>query len=89
MSIRRLQDFMTLEEVSNKDEKNEIHKETGLISIKEGSACWFNENTLSNINLHIKPGSLIAIVGQVGSGKTSLLNVMLKELELASGSLKV
>ena len=36
--------------------------------------------TLSNINLEIPVGSLVAIVGGTGEGKTSLVSAMLGEL---------
>lgn len=42
--------------------------------------------TLNNINVNIKKGSLIGIVGQVGSGKTSFLQALLRELPHESGS---
>ncbi|XP_015184437.1 PREDICTED: probable multidrug resistance-associated protein lethal(2)03659 isoform X3 [Polistes dominula] len=62
------------------------------IKLENAFAKWFsseNEYTLQDINVHVRPGELIAIVGQVGSGKSSLLNVILKELKLSSGTLKV
>lgn len=62
------------------------------LSIENGSAKWLDyedENTLQNINIKMRPGELIAIVGQVGSGKTSLLNVILRELRLQEGSIQV
>jgi ABC-type multidrug transport system fused ATPase/permease subunit len=37
--------------------------------------------TLRNINLSITPGELIAVVGSVGCGKSSLLSAMLGEME--------
>lgn len=43
--------------------------------------------TLHNINVNIKKGSLIGIVGQVGSGKTSFLQALLRELPHESGSI--
>ena len=43
------------------------------------------EPTLSNIDLKVQPGSLVAIVGQVGSGKSSLLQAMLGEMERRGG----
>ena len=36
--------------------------------------------TLSNINLDIPVGSLVAVVGSTGEGKTSLISAMLGEL---------
>ncbi|KAI4497436.1 hypothetical protein M0802_007447 [Mischocyttarus mexicanus] len=65
---------------------------TDPIILENAFAKWFpseNEYTLQNINIHVHPGELIAIVGQVGSGKSSLLNVILKELKLTSGTLQV
>ncbi|XP_025073873.1 probable multidrug resistance-associated protein lethal(2)03659 [Pogonomyrmex barbatus] len=62
------------------------------ISIENGNAKWLDyerEDTLQNINIKVRPGELIAVVGQVGAGKTSLLNVILKELRLQEGSIQV
>ena len=41
--------------------------------------------TLSDINLNVKRGSLVAVVGTVGAGKSSLLSAILGELEQKSG----
>lgn len=62
------------------------------VFIENCNAKWLDyerEDTLQNINLKVRPGELIAIVGQVGSGKSSLLNVILKELRLQEGSIQV
>lgn len=40
---------------------------------------------LRNINIHVKQGQLIAIVGTVGSGKSSLLSALLGEMEKLNG----
>ncbi|KAK0074938.1 hypothetical protein PV326_012047, partial [Microctonus aethiopoides] len=45
------------------------------------------EDTLHGINIKIEPGQLVAIVGPVGSGKSSLVNVILKELTLSGGKI--
>ncbi|CAK9309360.1 unnamed protein product [Citrullus colocynthis] len=53
------------------------------ISIKNGYFSWdlkAEKPTLSNINLDIPVGSLIAVVGSTGEGKTSLISAMLGEL---------
>ena len=39
----------------------------------------------SSINLHIKPGELVAVVGHVGAGKSSLISALLGEMEKMSG----
>ena len=78
---------------NNKINKNaESEESDGSIIINNATAKWLvnkNVDTLKDINLDIKSGELIAVVGQVGSGKTSLLNAILKELPLESGNIKV
>ncbi len=44
-------------------------------------------SALKDINLTIAPGESIAIVGEVGAGKSSLLSAILGEVELQSGSI--
>lgn len=66
-------------------------KESGIV-ISNIIAKWSgdsNENTLSNINAIVKPGRLVAVIGPVGSGKSSLLQAILKELPLQSGTIDV
>jgi ABC-type multidrug transport system fused ATPase/permease subunit len=43
--------------------------------------------TLKELSLQVKPGESLAIVGPVGTGKSTLLQALLRELPLASGSL--
>ncbi|KAJ3393677.1 hypothetical protein HDU92_007577 [Lobulomyces angularis] len=47
------------------------------------------ESTLKNINIKIPHGSLVAIVGKVGSGKSSLLNALIGEMKKVNGSIKI
>ncbi|XP_014258970.1 probable multidrug resistance-associated protein lethal(2)03659 isoform X2 [Cimex lectularius] len=64
--------------------------DTPCVEIKNASAKW-NENneTLNNLSLDVYPGKLTVVIGPVGSGKSSLLYMILRELELYSGSMKV
>lgn len=45
--------------------------------------------TLSNISVSLKPGDLLLVIGPVGSGKSSLLMTLLKELSLESGKIQL
>lgn len=51
------------------------------LSTEESGADKTPVITLRNITTHIKPGSLVAVVGSVGSGKSSLLSAILGEME--------
>ncbi len=44
---------------------------------------------VDRINIHVPRGSLVAVVGHVGSGKSSLLSAMLGETEKRSGRVAV
>ncbi|XP_026807743.1 multidrug resistance-associated protein 4-like [Rhopalosiphum maidis] len=46
-------------------------------------------NTLENINLTLNSGSLVAIIGPVGAGKSSLIQAILKELPVLKGKISV
>ncbi|XP_015609770.1 probable multidrug resistance-associated protein lethal(2)03659 isoform X2 [Cephus cinctus] len=79
-------------EKMSSSESERTSKAASSIIMQNGCAKWLtteNENTLKNISLNITPGQLVAIVGQVGCGKSSLLHVILRELPLLSGSLQV
>ena len=45
--------------------------------------------TLQNLNLSIPKGSLVAIVGSVGSGKSSLLSALLGEMHHCAGTVNI
>lgn len=47
------------------------------------------EDTLSNINLHIKSGETIGIIGSTGSAKTTLVQLIPRLYDAAKGSVKV
>ncbi|KAF5283716.1 hypothetical protein FQR65_LT13751 [Abscondita terminalis] len=70
-----------------------IEKDKGYsIVIENGLAKWngsSTDNTFENLNIKITKGSVVAVIGPVGSGKSSLLQVILKELSLNSGTLGV
>jgi len=58
--------------------------------IENGNFCWdttehIDRPILQNINFHVQQGQLVAIVGTVGSGKSSLLSALLGEMDKLSG----
>ncbi|XP_051473900.1 ATP-binding cassette sub-family C member 2 isoform X2 [Apus apus] len=65
----------------------------------EGSAVSFSEATFSweqngnaairDVTLDVAPGSLVAVVGAVGSGKSSLVSAMLGEMENIKGHINI
>ena len=79
----------TLDEVNTESKKENMPVKEGDYYIKDGCKIQidFPKNvkfdvTLKNINLEIKPGEILGIIGEVGSGKSSLLQAILNCLIL-------
>lgn len=72
---------------------NNVEEEEQLpvtIVMERVSANWIPNQlppTLCNISMKIQGGELCCIVGPVGSGKSSILHLLLKELPLGAGKL--
>uniref|UniRef100_A0A8C1VAB1 Canalicular multispecific organic anion transporter 1 n=1 Tax=Cyprinus carpio TaxID=7962 RepID=A0A8C1VAB1_CYPCA len=61
------------------------------VSMTDGTYAWERdtEPVLKNVSLDIKPGRLVAVVGAVGSGKTSLISALLGELHSLKGHINI
>ncbi|KAL1434835.1 hypothetical protein MTO96_001724 [Rhipicephalus appendiculatus] len=61
------------------------------VTLKNATLSWSREEApvLKNLTLSVKTGSLVAVVGSVGSGKSSLLSAILGTLEKVSGTIDV
>lgn len=44
---------------------------------------------IHDLNLHAKPGSLVAIVGPTGAGKTTIINLLMRFYDPQSGTIRV
>lgn len=44
---------------------------------------------LKDINLHVKPGQTIALVGATGAGKSTIINLILRFYDVSSGAVKI
>ncbi|XP_057653041.1 uncharacterized protein LOC130891946 [Diorhabda carinulata] len=89
VSIKRLEDFLTLEEKEEEEDIVRAPRNTG-ITVSYADASWTDTGcTLEDINLRIPPGTLCAVVGPVGAGKSSLLQLLIGELAALSGGIEI
>ncbi|GFN81851.1 cystic fibrosis transmembrane conductance regulator [Plakobranchus ocellatus] len=80
-------DILRNEESKNADKRHDIGVEMDNVTAKwEGRTS--ETNTLEDITLKVMPGELLAVIGPVGAGKTSMLMSILGELPLQSGTVK-
>ncbi|KAD4585541.1 hypothetical protein E3N88_23142 [Mikania micrantha] len=95
ISTRRLSKFLScVEHESTSCPREEINftAEDMDIVMKDACCTWtidheVKELILDHVNLAIPKGSLVAVIGEVGSGKSSLLNSILGEMKLIKGSI--
>lgn len=48
-----------------------------------------NQLVLKGVNLEAKPGQMIALVGQTGAGKSTIINLILRFYDVTSGAVKI
>ncbi|KAK3702318.1 hypothetical protein RRG08_008706 [Elysia crispata] len=104
VSIKRIQAFLSLEEhvratdspartANGHSDDHRGQKTVYGVELRNLTARWEGApagvSTLENITVSVSPGRLVAVIGPVGSGKTSLLMSYLGELSVQSGSVNV
>lgn len=57
----------------------------------EGVTFGYESRTpiIRNLNLAIRPGTLVAIVGPTGSGKTTLVNLLMRYYDIQAGDIRI
>ncbi len=88
VSFRRMDDFLAADEVDvDAAVSQEVTDVRNSLEISDGDFSWLTvgENVLEDIALEVPRGSLVAVVGAVGAGKTSLLAAALGEMEKNRG----
>ncbi|KAI1294974.1 ATP-binding cassette sub-family C member 3 [Halotydeus destructor] len=91
VSLKRLRDFLTSAEMKADDVTHEKDDENA-ITVKAGDFSWTDVKameTLSDVNVTIKRGTLVAIVGRVGAGKSSLISALIGDMVKTHGSVNV
>lgn len=74
-----------------------INKENPIYEVKDGSVdfdhvCFAynaNKNVLSDIDLHIRSGEMVGIIGSTGSSKTTLISLIARLYDPTQGCVKV
>ena len=68
-----------------------VESETAAVSTSGTSFAWAPDapDILHSVKLDVKPGQLVMIVGEVGSGKSSLLASILGEMHQHGGHIHV
>jgi ATP-binding cassette subfamily B protein len=82
--------FEILDHVSSVPEPQNpvaMSKVEGRITLTDASFRYGNRAVIKHLNLDIKPGEMIGLVGHSGSGKSTLVNLMCRFYDLSEGSI--
>ncbi|NXO19201.1 MRP1 protein, partial [Oriolus oriolus] len=88
VSLKRLRVFLSHEELDpDSIVRGPIKGAEGCIVVKNATFSWAKTDPplLNSINFTVPEGSLVAVVGQVGCGKSSLLSALLGEMDKKEG----
>lgn len=91
VSLRRIGSFLNAEELDENLVDGDTANSENAIEIENGSFSWEKEggSCLTDVDLSVKRGALVAVVGRVGAGKTSLLSALIGDMYCQSGSVRV
>ena len=85
--------FALIEEepqVPDSEDAKVLEKAQGNVTLEKVSFSYVPEKPLiQNLNLSVKPGQRIAIVGPTGCGKTTLINLLMRFYDVNEGSIAV
>ncbi|KAF3996268.1 ABC transporter ATP-binding protein [Glaciimonas immobilis] len=84
--------FEILDHVSSVPEPaNPVHIENvqGTIELRDIGFRYGNRSVMRGVNLTIKPGEMIGLVGHSGSGKSTLVNLICRFYDVSEGAIKI
>lgn len=78
------------EEVPEAADAVELNKPTGAVAFEHVKFGYKEGETLiEDMNIDVKPGQTIAIVGPTGAGKTTLINLLMRFYEINDGAITI
>ncbi|MHA1504238.1 MAG: ABC transporter ATP-binding protein [Candidatus Heimdallarchaeota archaeon] len=89
-AMERIFSIIDAEKVVKNPEEPVIKELTGEITFDKVYQQYDSDTpVLKNINLKIKPGESIAIVGETGAGKSTIASLLMRFYDINEGSLKI
>ncbi|KAJ2123708.1 hypothetical protein IW147_002301 [Coemansia sp. RSA 720] len=99
VSSRRIFDFLTAGEIDFAAIEREPYDRDAsstctddvLVSVENGTFKWLSadEPTLHNVSIKCKHDELVAVIGRVGAGKSSLMSAILGDMIKSDGSVRI
>ena len=87
--IQKIRDFLNTEQKIVSEDKLVATKAAKRLDLKDVSFAYSSKtpNVIENMNLFIKPGQKIALVGYNGAGKTTLVKLLMRLYDPTTGTI--
>lgn len=87
---KRTFEFIDMPEEVSDESMQTLPASKGAVSFKNVDFSYSADKPLiKNLNLEVLPGQRVAIVGPTGSGKTTLINLLMRFYDVTKGTIKV
>lgn len=77
------------EEVAEKQPPEHITEPRGQVTFEHVDFGYGAEPVIRDLNLHVKSGQMVAIVGKTGAGKTTLINLLMRFYDVKGGRILI
>ncbi|XP_004680601.2 PREDICTED: canalicular multispecific organic anion transporter 1 [Condylura cristata] len=90
VSTERLEKYLGGDDLDTSAIRHDLHSDKA-VQFSEASFSWDldSEATIRDVTLDVMPGQLVAVMGTVGSGKSSLMAAVLGEMENIHGHITI
>lgn len=89
-SFKRLDEIFSINpQVKDGTNLRSVDKIKGTVEVKDLSFCYPNSNEypLRGVSLRVEAGNVLGIIGKTGSGKTTLINLLLRLYNVEDGKI--
>ncbi|PWB88241.1 ABC transporter ATP-binding protein [Methanobrevibacter thaueri] len=85
----RIFEFLEFEDESNPSDRQITEIKDGITFENVSFSYTPNEKIIKNLSFDVKKGEKIAIVGETGAGKTTIIKLLMRFYDINSGSIKI
>ena len=79
----------TTSEITDKEDRVEMKELKGSISFKDVPFAYADESILKGMSFEVEPNETVAIVGQTGSGKSTIVRLLSRFYEVDKGAILI
>lgn len=90
-SVNSIGEVLLSEDIEDNEGKEKLEQVTGTFDFEDVCFHYKNNehNVLNHLNLHVKAGETIALVGESGAGKSTILNLVIGFHQAESGKVLI